>query len=79
MINFTLKNIPKELHKKLKERAKLNRRSINSEIIATLEQTTQTKIVNVQEVLARTRALREKMNVHTTDEEINRFKREGRL
>lgn len=37
MLNLTLKNIPAELHLRLKLRAESNRRSLNREILALLE------------------------------------------
>jgi len=37
MLTFTLKNIPAQLHAKLKESAGRNRRSLNSEILTRLE------------------------------------------
>jgi plasmid stability protein len=37
MITFTIKGIPKETHRELKKRAAVNRRSLNNEIIFTLE------------------------------------------
>lgn len=37
MISLTLKNIPAELHARLKAAAEGNRRSLNSEILARLE------------------------------------------
>lgn len=37
MLNLTLKNIPRDLHARLKESAERNRRSLNSEILVRLE------------------------------------------
>lgn len=37
MLTLTLKNIPKQLHARLKESAEKNRRSLNGEILARLE------------------------------------------
>ena len=37
MITLTLKGIPKATHRELKKRAAVNRRSLNNEIIFTLE------------------------------------------
>ena len=37
MLTLTLKNIPEELHARLKESAGKNRRSLNSEILTRLE------------------------------------------
>jgi len=36
MANLTLRNVPDELHRRLKERAKRNRRSLNQEAIEEL-------------------------------------------
>jgi plasmid stability protein len=36
-MNFTIKNMPEALHKAIKDRARANRRSINSEILERLE------------------------------------------
>lgn len=38
---ITLKDIPRALHRDLKARAKANRRSLNQEVIVTLESATQ--------------------------------------
>ena len=37
MATITLKNLPDELHARLKKRAARNRRSLNNEVIACLE------------------------------------------
>ena len=37
MLNLTLKNVPPELHARLKAAAEANRRSLNREILARLE------------------------------------------
>ena len=38
MATLTIKNVPADLHERLKQRARQNRRSLNNEIIALLEQ-----------------------------------------
>jgi plasmid stability protein len=40
MASITLKNIPADLHRELKKRAEEDHRSLNKEIIATLESAT---------------------------------------
>ena len=47
MLNLTLKNIPAELHLRLKARAEINRRSLNREILALLEAQLETPAVDV--------------------------------
>ena len=55
MPNLTLKNVPVTLHKRLKERAASNRRSLNGEILALLEAQLEAPALDVtreQKVLA---------------------------
>jgi plasmid stability protein len=47
MLNLTLKNIPAELHLRLKTRAESNRRSLNREILALLEAQLEAPAVDV--------------------------------
>lgn len=47
MLNLTLKNIPSELHLRLKARAACNRRSLNREILALLEAQLEAPAVDV--------------------------------
>lgn len=78
MPNVNVKNIPKDLHRRLKERAKRNHRSLNSEVIACLEEAVMPKRMSVDEAEERIRALRSAFRgAPLTDEEITRFKREG--
>lgn len=37
MVSITLKDIPESLHRALKQRARLNHRSLNKEVLATIE------------------------------------------
>ena len=47
MLNLTLKNIPAELHARLKASAEANRRSLNREILARLEAQLEVPVVDV--------------------------------
>jgi hypothetical protein len=80
MTTITIKNIPPALYERIKVKAKLNRRSINNEIITMLEQAAQVRTpAETQDVLEKTRRLREAAAGYVlTDDEINRWKREGR-
>ena len=49
MLNLTLKNIPADLHARLKASAESNRRSLNSEILARLEAQLSAPVVDVDE------------------------------
>jgi F420-0:gamma-glutamyl ligase-like protein len=55
MLNLTLKNIPKDLHARLKESAEKNRRSLNSEILTRLEAEFSAPVIDIA---AHERALR---------------------
>jgi len=79
MASITLKALPASLHRALKTRAAQHKRSLNLEVIATLEQSVaRSQPVDVDALLKRARELRSKLNLIATPEEIDRFKREGR-
>lgn len=80
MPTITVKNIPAELYEKLKESAKANRRSINSEIIICIEHVMNTQQARPVEIVANARRLREKTARYLiTDDEFKQVKSEGRL
>ncbi len=79
MVSITLKNIPKELHQRLKKQANEHRRSLNSEIIARLEFAQDEVKTLDSEVLRRVRALRKSVKGVLTDKQIQEFKIAGRL
>ena len=79
MPTLTLKNIPDDLYVQLKEYAKINRRSINSEIILCIEKTIRSNRVNPETVLTKARNLREATSNYTiTDDEFDGAKTAGR-
>ena len=77
MLNLTLKNIPKDLHSRLKESAERNRRSLNSEILTRLETQFAAPVVDRE---AHARALRELVaRLPRVDHgKVTRYKRQGR-
>lgn len=76
---ITLKALPRPLHRQLKARAARNKRSLNQEVIAVLEDAVApSKRIDVEAMIAETRRFRAGLNFTTTPEEIDRFKREGR-
>jgi antitoxin FitA len=80
MPTITVKNIPPALYEHVKKAAKLNHRSINSEIIVCLENAYYPNAIDVKSVLERARKIRELTAKYwVTDEEINEMKAEGRL
>lgn len=77
MASLTIKNIPDDLYQKLKQKAELNRRSMNAEILVCLEETLTTPQIDATAILPRIRELRAKSARHLlTDEEILKIKNE---
>jgi len=80
MYSITVKNIPTEIYERLKHSAKVNRRSINSEIIFIIEEAVQSKKIVSEEFLVRARQLREKTaDYKIADDEFAKAKASGRL
>jgi len=76
---LTLKNIPDDLYAQLKDSARINRRSINSEIIICIEKTLRSNLINTEAALTKARKLREATSGYIiTDEEFNQAKTTGR-
>jgi plasmid stability protein len=78
MKSLTIKGVPEVLLSELKVRAKANRRSLNGEVIASLEYLVRHRRT-AAELLARADAVRESTRLpYLTDEMLNAWKREGR-
>jgi len=76
---LTIKNVPGVLVERLKREAVLHRRSLNREVIARLEATTQSVPVDADGLLARARAVRRApTRLRLTDRTLSRFKTAGR-
>lgn len=76
---LTLKNVPNELYNRLKAAAERHRRSLNSEVIVTLESVLVPANVSVDERLARARQLRKGLATNATaTHDIDAFKKQGR-
>lgn len=82
MATITIKGLPEELHRQLKEHAKENGRSLNQEIVRLLRMSaTLVPRQDIEAETARVRELRRQQRADgfsTTPEEIERFIREGR-
>ena len=61
MPSLTLKNIPDEIYQRLRERARLNRRSLNSEAIVCLERSLGRSRRGLAETLASLQSLQERL------------------
>jgi plasmid stability protein len=78
MPSLNLKNMPLELHQRLKRRARQHDRSLNSEIIACLRAVVAPERLDAAALLARAQASRQQVAGHLTDESLASLKTEGR-
>ena len=78
MSTITIKNVPPVLHRAFKARANAHGRSLNKEIIATLENTLRSTLIDGSAVGMRARAIREEMGVYLTQEDLTALKKAGR-
>ena len=70
MPSITVKNIPETIYEKLKKQAEAQHRSMNSEIIACLEQSVNPIRVSPDEILRQARMMRKKVKGSLSAEEI---------
>ncbi len=78
MPSVTIKNLPADLHRRLKRRAERAGRSLNREILACLREAAGADPVDVPAALAEVRALRRLVKGTVTEDEVDAAKREGR-
>lgn len=79
MMNLSLKNVPDELYQRLRDRAQDHRRSLNSEILFTLEQATKSVPIDPEDFLKRVASIQVKIKgPPLTDEFIRTAKEVGR-
>jgi plasmid stability protein len=82
MATLTLKSIPAPLHEALKRRAQRNRRSLNSEAIACIEQVIAPTSLHSPELLDQIRTTRERLTLAglppLTDAFLESARQEGR-
>lgn len=80
MTSITIRDIPEDLYARIKELAAANRRSINSELIVVIERGVAAQPLDPESFLAEVRQLREStLDYVISDDELNEWKREGRL
>ena len=80
MPTLTIKGMPDPLYQALKQRASEHRRSLNSEILVSLEQAVAAAPADTQALLARADALRTALRVPPlTDARLRAAKARGRL
>ena len=78
MTTLTLKNIPDDVHERLRERAVRHHRSLNSEVIACLRAVLMSERVDPDALLAVARRLREGIGGRLTDKVLAELKSAGR-
>ncbi len=78
MSTITLKNVPSAIHRTLKSRAKEHGRSLNKEIISTLEGTLHSSPVDAATIGGHARQVREALGVYLTQRDLAAFKSAGR-
>ena len=80
MRTITVKKIPDDLYNKLKEKAGINHRSINSEIIMCIESAVRSKRIDPDAFIARIEILQKEITIPAlTDDIIFEAKEQGRL
>ncbi len=78
MATLTIKNIPDSLLKSLKQRASLNKRSLNDEIISCLERALIPGKISVDDFLVEVRKNRVKLKVNLSDDILTESKSQRR-
>jgi plasmid stability protein len=78
MGNITVRNIPDNLHKLLKKRTEISRRSMNSEIIACLEEALLPNKKEVEKFLKKSEQIRNRLSFEIDLEEISEAIDNGR-
>lgn len=83
MPSLTIKNIPRELHKRLKKRAKLHHRSMNSQVIDFVKLGLMEEPVDPEKFLAEVDEARERTaretGIFVTEKDLREAKNWGRL
>ena len=77
MSTITLKDVPPAVHRTLKSRAEAHGRSLNKEIIMTLESTLHGSTIDATAIGRHARAVREAMGVYLTQKGLTALKNVG--
>jgi plasmid stability protein len=78
MSTITIKDVPPAVHRTLKSRAEAHGRSLNKEIIITLESTLHGSPIDASAIGKHARSVRETMGVYLTQRDLTGFKNTGR-
>jgi plasmid stability protein len=78
MSTITIKDVPPAVHRSLKSRARVHGRSLNKEILVTLESVLHGAVIDAKAVGEHARAVRETMGVYLTQKDLTALKQAGR-
>jgi len=78
MSTITIKNVPATVHRALKAKAKAHGRSLNREILATLEGLVRSTRIDADSVMEHARSVREAIGGTLTQNSLTRYKTKGR-
>ena len=79
MTNLTVKNVPEELYKRLKDSAAQHRRSLNNEVIARLDEAMRSQRVDPEAFLTQLKLFRNRLSLPPlTDDFLRDAKNQGR-
>ena len=78
MSTITIKDVPPAVHRTLKSRAEAHGRSLNKEIIMTLEGTLHGAPIDAAAIGKHARAVRETLGVYVTQKDLTVLKNAGR-
>lgn len=79
MSSLTIKNIPENVLKKLKHRAKVNRRSLNSEIVKNLEDIVTSTKIRSDILIEKAKNIRNELSITINEKFLSENKNKGRL
>jgi plasmid stability protein len=78
MASITIKDVPPEVHERLRQRARTNRRSLQQEILACLEEAVLPTRPDAGEIIEEARVLGRRFGIRVDHRTTDRYKREGR-
>ncbi len=78
MTTVTIKGLPSDVHRAFKARAKSRGRSLNREIIGTLEAAVRAVAVDAEDILRQAHQVREASTAYLTQREIDASRKAGR-
>ncbi len=78
MATITLKGLPEDVHEAFRVRARMHGRSLNREMIRTLEESVRSYPADAGTILRQARMVRESAAVYLTQRDLDAFRKQGR-